>query len=90
MNRLQQVAAIYWQEPAAERCFLLARASTTYSIRGQQKAPFHRMNLQHLSTRITVKDFGKNLTVKEPRDLRLKTEVISQKIALRSDFIKKR
>jgi hypothetical protein len=45
------------------------------------------MNLQHLSK--TVKDFGKNLTGKEPRDLRLKTEVISQKIALGSDFIKK-
>ncbi len=37
---------------------------------------------------MTVKDFGKNPTGKEPRDLNLKAEVTSQKIALRSDLKK--
>jgi hypothetical protein len=38
---------------------------------------------------IISQDFGKNPTGKEPRDLKLEAEVISQKIFLRSDFIKK-
>jgi len=37
---------------------------------------------------IISQDFGKNPTGKEPRDLKLEAEVISQKIVLRSDFIK--
>ncbi len=36
-----------------------------------------------------VKDFDKNPTGKEPRNLKLEAEVTSQKIALRSDSIKK-
>ncbi len=39
----------------------------------------------HIS--IAIKDFGKNPTGKEPRDLKLEAEGISQKIALRSFFI---
>jgi hypothetical protein len=39
-------------------------------------------------TSITVKDFGKNPTGKEPKDLKLEAEVISQRIAIRSDLIK--
>ncbi len=35
-----------------------------------------------------IKEFSKNPTGKEPRDLKLEAEVISQKIAVRSDFIK--
>jgi hypothetical protein len=36
-----------------------------------------------------IKDFSKNPTGKEPRDLKLEAEVISQKIAVRSDLKKK-
>ena len=37
---------------------------------------------------LTVKDFAKNPTDKEPRDPKLDLEIISQKITLSSEFIK--